>query len=254
MAAKKLSVNINSWVMRYSMNSFQHMMTGNRKLAAESLEYQMRLGVEGRASAAFSYGIMQHRNKIRIKMPDGRYLTTLERSLDILDNCDDKATEYHDKTCRRTSPLAPHKYPGMLFALAEIQGRASHVFQKPEWPAAKVEERKKVFAEQMKATLARLEETESAAGLVGNIDPEVLAFMKAKGVALKPWPFSDGRRKMAQDLHRKSLRWRGEAGIPVLNFVGLIELPMPEYVKGAACAGCHYQADENFEAGFRPHY
>jgi hypothetical protein len=253
-ATRKLSTNINSWVMRYSMHSFEQMLKGSATEAAQSLEYQLRIGVEGRASAAFSYALFRPDLKIRIHTADGRYLTPIERSLDILANCNDASTAYHDKTCRHTSALAPHKYSGMLFALSEIQGRAAAVLNRPEWSAAKLANVKARYREQMELTLARLKQTESQQGMEDNLDPEVKSFMNRKGVPIKPWAYGSAREKMVAGYAAIAEKWAQKPQIIGRNYVGLIQLPMPEYAKGGACVGCHQQADENFEAGFRPHY
>ena len=252
--AKLHSTNINSWVMRYSMNSFRHLIMNHPEQAVQSLEYQVRLGVEGKASAAFSYAIIRHDAKIRILMPDGRLLTPLERSLDILDNCDDKDKDWHDKTCRHASPLAPHKFSGMLFSLAEIQGRAAAVLKKPEVDPAELEREKADIKAAMNRTLDLLKVTETAEGYLANLDPAIKAFADSKKVTLRPWPYGKQREKMVASLPQKIDRWLGQEGVPILNSVGLVTQPLPEYTKGDACINCHYQGNETFEAGYKPQW
>jgi hypothetical protein len=253
-AKKPLSTNINSWVMRYSMVSFRHLVMNRPEEAIRSLEYQVRLGVEGKASAAFSYAIIRHDAKIRILMPDGRLLTPLERSLDILDNCDDKAADWHNKTCRHASPLAPHKFSGMLFSLAEIQGRAAAVLKKPEIDPAELEREKAKLKVAMNRTLELLKSTETTDGYLANLDPAIKAFAASKNITLNPWPYAKQREHMVATLPQKVGRWIGQEGTPILNYVGLVTQPLPEYTKGEACIMCHYQGNETFEAGYKPQW
>ncbi len=253
-AALPLSTNINTWVMRYSMVSFRHLLTNQAEKAIQSLEYQARLGVEGRSSAAFTYGIIRHDAKIRVLMPDGRLLTPLERALDLLQNCDDTSPDFHNKTCRHASPLAPHKFSGMLMSLAEIQGRAAGVLKKPEVDPKQLQQQKAELKEAMGKTLELLKTTETEAGYFANLDPGIRDFAASHNVQLRPWPYGKRREKMVDELPGKIRRWLGEEGIPLINNVGLVAQPLPDYAKGEACVNCHYQGNETYEAGYKPQW